>query len=125
MNYLNSNKTIKEAQETMRKYNTRVEVAKNMGQDVMLKPEEIEEIRLANGIVAGAVHPDTKEIVALPMRLSGFVWFNVPLLGIMLFMKGQTPAVNAFFQWLNQTYNAGLNYGNRNASTPYTTSDLT
>ena len=29
-----------------------------------------------------------------------------------------------FFQWLNQTYNAGLNYGNRNASSPNTVQDL-
>ena len=29
-----------------------------------------------------------------------------------------------FFQWANQTYNAGLNYGNRNASTKYTAVDL-
>ena len=27
-------------------------------------------------------------------------------------------------QWVNQTYNAGMNYGNRNASSVYTTSDL-
>ena len=108
----------------MAKYNTRQELAKNLGQQVMLSPKEIDEIRIANRIVAGAVHPDTGEIVPLPMRLSGFVWFNVPLLGVMLFMKTQTPAINAFFQWLNQTYNAGMNYGNRNASTPYTTSDL-
>ena len=58
------------------------------------------------------------------MRLSGFVWFNVPLLAVMLFSKTQSPLQNAFFQWLNQTYNAGMNYGNRNASTPYTTAEL-
>lgn len=27
-------------------------------------------------------------------------------------------------QWVNQTYNAGLNYGNRNASSAYTVTDL-
>ena len=58
------------------------------------------------------------------MRLSGFVWFNVPVLVGMSFIPNQTIALNMFFQWANQTYNAGLNYGNRNASTPYTSSDL-
>ena len=29
-----------------------------------------------------------------------------------------------FWQWVNQTYNAGLNFGNRNASSPQTTADL-
>ena len=54
----------------------------------MLKPEEIEKIRHASKIVGGAVHPDTNEIIALPMRLSGFVWFNAPVLACMTFMKG-------------------------------------
>jgi len=31
---------------------------------------------------------------------------------------------NAGMQWVNQTYNAGMNYGNRNASSTYTTADL-
>jgi len=31
---------------------------------------------------------------------------------------------NAFLQWLNQTYNCGVNYGNRNASSCYTLADV-
>jgi hypothetical protein len=58
------------------------------------------------------------------MRMSGFVIFNVPLVFAMLFTKNQTPAFNATFQWFNQTYNAGMNYGNRNASCAYTMQDL-
>ena len=49
--------------------------------------------------------------------------FNAPLVFFVMFAK-QTPAFNAFMQWANQTYNAGMNYGNRNASSPYTTSDM-
>lgn len=41
-----------------------------------------------------------------------------------MFTPNQTPAFNAFMQWVNQTYNAGMNYGNRNASSEYTKSDL-
>lgn len=29
-----------------------------------------------------------------------------------------------FWQWVNQTYNAGLNYGNRNATSSYTNEDI-
>jgi hypothetical protein len=58
------------------------------------------------------------------MRLSGFVVFNVPLVFSVLFVRNQTPLYNATMQWLNQTYNAGMNYGNRNASSSYTVHDL-
>ena len=58
------------------------------------------------------------------MRLSGFVVFNAPLVFAMMFTPNQTPAFNAFMQWVNQTYNAGMNYGNRNASSEYSTTDL-
>lgn len=39
-------------------------------------------------------------------------------------MMKSTPVSTAFWQWLNQTYNAGMNYGNRNASSQYTTKDI-
>ena len=58
------------------------------------------------------------------MRLSGFVVFNMPLVFAVLFVKNQTPLFNATMQWANQTYNAGMNYGNRNASSKYTSQDL-
>jgi len=35
-----------------------------------------------------------------------------------------TPFNTIFWQWINQTYNAFLNYGNRNASSVYTTQDI-
>lgn len=70
------------------------------------------------------MHPDTQEIIAKPMRLSSFVAFNIPILLLTLFVKNQTPLFNVGVQWLNQTYNAAMNYGNRNASSPLTTGDL-
>jgi sideroflexin-5 len=90
----------------------------------MLKQEEIEEISRANKIVQSAVHPDTGEIIPFYMRMSGFVIFNVPIVFAVLFAKNQTPTWNAAFQGVNQTYNAGMNYGNRNASSSYTLQDL-
>jgi len=35
-----------------------------------------------------------------------------------------TPFNTIFWQWINQTYNAYLNYENRNASSTYTTTDI-
>ena len=57
------------------------------------------------------------------MRMCAFVPMNVPILFGMLIMPATT--VNTvFWQWFNQSFNAGLNNGNRNASSKYTTTDL-
>lgn len=57
------------------------------------------------------------------MRMCSFVPTNVPILFGMLLSRPTT--INTiFWQWFNQSYNAGLNYGNRNASSPYTNKDL-
>lgn len=74
-------------------------------------------------IVDASIHPDTGKCVPWLMRMSAFVPTNVPIIFGMLMTKS-TPATTAFWQWLNQTYNAGMNYGNRNASSTYTSQDL-
>ncbi len=74
-------------------------------------------------IVGSAVHPDTGEIIPFPMRLCAFVPMNIPIIvGILL--APPTAFNAAFFQWVNQSYNAGLNFGNRNATTGQTTTDV-
>ena len=90
----------------------------------MLKDDEISDIRYANNVAGSAVHPDTGEIIPFYMRMSGFVIFNVPIAFAVLFTKNQTPMFNATFHGINQTYNAGMNYGNRNASSSYDLSDF-
>jgi sideroflexin-5 len=57
------------------------------------------------------------------MRMCAFVPMNVPILFGMLIMPSTTNST-IFWQWFNQSFNAGLNYGNRNASSTYTSSDL-
>ena len=79
----------------MFKYKMRLEAAENLGQDVMMKPEDIEDLKKANRIASGAVHPDTNEIIPIYMRLSGFVVFNTPIVLLVLFTRTQTPAYNA------------------------------
>jgi len=115
---------IKEARDELFKYNLRLEAAKKIGGQVRLTPEEIARTIENGNIVGTAVHPDTGRIIPFYMRLSGFVPFNAPLVFAVLFVRTQTPQFNAAVQWLNQTYNAGLNYGNRNASSKYTAGDL-
>ena len=61
---------------------------------------------------------DKDELVMRPFRMCGFVPMNVPILfGIVL--APPTIKFTALFQWLNQSYNAGLNYGNKNSSCTY------
>ena len=57
------------------------------------------------------------------MRLSSLVPMNVPIAFGMI-ITAPTPFNTILWQWINQTYNASLNYGNRNASSNYTTQDI-
>ena len=57
------------------------------------------------------------------MRMCGFLTFNIPITcGMML--APPTISQTVFWQWINQSYNAGLNFGNKNSSCPFTTQDL-
>ena len=57
------------------------------------------------------------------MRMCAFVPTNLPIIFGML-MTPPTPTNIIFWQWINQTYNAGMNYGNRNASSQQTAGDI-
>lgn len=61
------------------------------------------------------LHPDTGEKILMPFRMSGYVPFGVPMVvGILLPNPGWATIV--FWQWINQSHNACVNYANRNAS---------
>uniref|UniRef100_A0A3B1ICA9 Sideroflexin 5a n=1 Tax=Astyanax mexicanus TaxID=7994 RepID=A0A3B1ICA9_ASTMX len=57
------------------------------------------------------LHPDTGEKIPMPFRMSG-----EGVVGLLL--PNQTLASTIFWQWLNQSHNACVNYYNRNASKP-------
>ena len=57
------------------------------------------------------------------MRMSSFVPCNVPITWGMI-CAAPTPFNTIFWQLINQVYTALVNYGNRNATTPYTTRDI-
>jgi hypothetical protein len=89
----------------------------------MLTSSEIATLRKLQTIVNASIHPDTNQPVAWVMRMCAFVPTNIPIIfGIL--MTPPTRMNIMFWQWLNQTYNAGMNYGNRNASSPQTVGDI-
>ena len=57
------------------------------------------------------------------MRVSSFLPTNIPI-AFGFIIAAPTPFNTIFWQWINQTYNALFNYGNRNASSPYGVSDI-
>lgn len=56
-------------------------------------------------------------------RMSAFLPMNIPILVGML-ISPPTMVNTALFQWINQSYMAGLNYQNKNESCTYTNKDL-
>ncbi|XP_062991922.1 sideroflexin-5 isoform X2 [Elgaria multicarinata webbii] len=67
------------------------------------------------------IHPDTNETIFMPFRMSGYIPFGTPIV-VGLLLPNQTLASTVFWQWLNQSHNACVNYANRNATKPSPTS---
>ena len=79
----------------------------------------------ARRVLESSLHPDTGEPIFPLFRFSAFVPVNMVIVTATI-----TPAVissfpaTAFVHFLNQTYNAAINYANRNASNPVPTARL-
>ncbi|KAG5511433.1 hypothetical protein JKF63_07396 [Porcisia hertigi] len=58
------------------------------------------------------VHPESKKPILMPFRFSAFVPMNFVNLCGMMAPSQQTPVRAMFWQFSNQTYNAGFNYCN-------------
>ncbi|XP_065153177.1 sideroflexin-5a isoform X1 [Paramisgurnus dabryanus] len=71
----------------------------------------------AQKVKQAIIHPDTGEKIPMPFRMSGFVPFGTPVV-VGLLLPNQTLASTIFWQWLNQSHNACVNYCNRNATKP-------
>lgn len=82
--------------------------------------DEIKELRKYQTVIRTALHPDTGEYIPWVMRVSSFLPTNIPI-AFGFIIARPTPFNTIFWQWINQTYNALFNYGNRNASSPYST----
>ncbi|KAL5021405.1 hypothetical protein ScPMuIL_000560 [Solemya velum] len=71
----------------------------------------------AQKVKQAIIHPDTGEKIYMPFRMSGFVPFGAPIVTGLL-LPNPTLVQTIFWQWLNQSHNAAVNYSNRNASKP-------
>ncbi|UMM16355.1 hypothetical protein L5515_013395 [Caenorhabditis briggsae] len=71
----------------------------------------------AQKLKSAVLHPDTGEKVFPPFRMSGFVPFGWITVTGMLLPNPSWPTL-LFWQWMNQSHNACVNYANRNATQP-------
>ena len=78
-------------------------------------PERAADLLSKKRVLLTCLHPDTGEVIKFVTRVSAFVPTNIPIICAMM-LSPPTTKSTIFWQWINQTYNAGFNYGNRNAS---------
>lgn len=86
-------------------------------------PATLEELHRSQRLCQSAFHPDTGELQNFAGRMCFNVWGGTMLCGAMMIWYKSTPAV-IFWQWANQSFNALVNYTNRNAKSTLTTKDL-
>jgi tricarboxylate carrier len=71
----------------------------------------------AQKLTQAIFHPDTGEKILAPFRMSGYVPFGWITVTGMLLPNPSWPTL-IFWQWMNQSHNACVNYANRNATNP-------
>ena len=71
-----------------------------------------EDMWRARKVVEATCHPESGEMIAAPLRFSAFAPSNLIICAGML-RPNPTLMQSAWWQFVNQSYNAGVNYANR------------
>lgn len=88
-----------------------------------MSADEVTRVRAALNIKSGCTNGESGQIIPFYLRMSGFLPANIPIL-IGVLLAPPTMFNTLLVQWANQTYMAGLNYGNKNASCTYSNEDM-
>jgi len=108
---IKTEKQIREAQKLLKRFE-----ADQLSENSCEQEYTNKELWDAQKLVSAAVHPDTGKVIPRPFRMSGYAAFNGPICVAMM-ASTSTPAL-LFWNWVNQSQNALVNYSNRNASSP-------
>jgi sideroflexin-5 len=118
--FIISDKEIGEAVENVKKYKA---LSKDSA-DGEIEITQEERIMICRGVkIMNSSTNDVGDIVPRMFRMCGFVPVNIPILCGML-IAPPTILNTVLAQWANQSYNAGLNFGNKNSTCKYTNMDI-